>query len=91
MSTHFRKTTTTLLPPPFVTNCYDYSLNAIYDKSPRSQQDCMFEYIKEKERKVCGYNSFWNQKPFNWNSNAVDIQFITTDDCYSRPNSCTQE
>ena len=55
----------TLLPAPFSTDCFEYSINANDEKSPSTQQMCMFEYMQEKERNVCGQNYFWNQFSIN--------------------------
>ena len=57
----FFKRARTLLPFPYSTDCYDYSSELEY----KSQKECFFKYISEKELQVCKYNYYWNKRYFN--------------------------
>ena len=57
----FYKTVRNLLPFPYPTNCYDYGSSSKY----KSQKDCFFYYISQKELQICGFNYNWNRKYFN--------------------------
>ena len=72
---NIRKVTRFTLPQPYSTDCNDYKQNRI-STSPRSQLDCMFEYMKRKEMSKCGKNIYWNQYVID-NENQ---QFNFTDD-----------
>ena len=57
----FYKRVRNLLPFPYSTNCYQYTSSSGY----KSQKDCFFKYISQKELKICGYNYNWNRRFFN--------------------------
>ena len=56
-----RKTMITSLPSPYSTDCFDYSSNALNKVWPKSQTDCKLEYMRRKERRICGQNYHWIQ------------------------------
>ena len=51
-----------LLPHPFATNCFDYSINQRNNVRPKSQSDCKLQQMESMERKKCGQNYYWEQK-----------------------------
>ena len=57
----FYKRVRTLLPFPYSTDCNDYSSSLEY----KSQKECFFKYISEKEFKFCGFNYYWNKRYSN--------------------------
>ena len=60
----FRKTTRNLLQNPYSTDCYDYSFNIGNNIWPKSQTECLLEYMRQKEIKNCDksfYSLYWNQ------------------------------
>ena len=61
----------TLLPFPYSTNCFDYSINRRNNVSSKSQTDCKLEYMRRKELKVCNHNYYWSQHLFDINHQTL--------------------
>ena len=63
----------TLLPYPYSTNCFDYSINRRNNIRPKSQTDCKFEYMRRKELHECKHNYYWSQHLFDDNQHILDF------------------
>ena len=63
----------TLLPFPYSTNCFDYSINRRNNVWPKSQTDCKLEYMRRKELKECNHNYYWSQHLFDNNQQILDF------------------
>ena len=53
-----------ILPKPYSTQCFDYSINRQNNIRPKSQTDCKLEYMRRKELKECKHNYYWSQNLF---------------------------
>ena len=63
----------TLLPFPYSTNCFDYSINRRNNVSPKSENDCKLEYMRRKELKECNHNYYWSQHRFDIKHQTIDF------------------
>ena len=63
----------TLLPFPYSTNCFDYSINRRNNVSPKSQNNCKLEYMRRKELNECNHNYYWSQHLFDMNNQTIDF------------------
>ena len=77
-SVELKKWEKTLLPFPFETNCFDYSINRRNNVSPKSQTDCKLEYMRRKELKECNHNYYWSQHLFDNNHQILDFNQTLT-------------
>jgi hypothetical protein len=58
------------LPLPYESDCYDYEHNnEIF--SPKSKEDCILNYLKEKEYKKCKFNRYWLYEKYESLSNKT--------------------
>ena len=63
----------TLLPFPYATNCFDYSINRRNNVSPKSENDCKLVYMRRKEIKECNHNYYWSQHRFDIKHQTIDF------------------
>jgi hypothetical protein len=59
-----------LLPLPFESDCYDYEQNK-EPFSSKSKEDCILNYLKEKEYKKCKFNRQWFYEKYEFLSNKT--------------------
>jgi hypothetical protein len=59
-----------LLPLPYESDCYDYEHNQNLF-SPKSKEDCILNYLKEKEYKKCKFNRQWFYEKYGFLSNKT--------------------
>ena len=70
-----------LLPFPYSTNCFDYSVNRRNNIWPKSQTDCKLEYMRRKELHECRHNFYWNQHLFDNNPQILDFNHTIQTNC----------
>ena len=93
---YIRKVTQNLLPKPFSTDCHDYSRNEEPSSSllssttpsslPRSQLECMFEYMKIEELNKCGKNIYWNNQVTDYGNLIFNFRNNTNESCKIKMN-----
>jgi hypothetical protein len=59
-----------LLPLPYESDCYDYEHNKELF-SPKSKEDCILNYLKQKEYKKCKFNREWLYEKYEFLSNKT--------------------
>jgi hypothetical protein len=59
-----------LLPLPYESDCYDYEHNKELF-SPKSKEDCILNYLKEKEYKKCKFHRQWLYEKYEFSSNET--------------------
>jgi hypothetical protein len=59
-----------LLPLPYESDCYDYEQNKELF-SPRSKEECILNYLKEKEYKKCIFNRYRLYEKYEFLSNKT--------------------
>jgi hypothetical protein len=59
-----------LLPLPHGSDCYDYEHNKELF-SPKSKEDCIVNYLKQKEYKKCKFNREWLYEKYEFSSNKT--------------------
>jgi hypothetical protein len=62
-----------LLPLPYESDCYDYEQNKKLF-SPKSKEDCILNYLKEKEYKKCKFNREWLYEKYEFLSNKTTYE-----------------
>jgi hypothetical protein len=66
------------LPSPYESDCYDYEQNKELFSS-KSKEDCILNYLKEKEYKKCKFNRQWLYEKYEFLSNKTRYE----------PHNCT--
>jgi hypothetical protein len=67
-----------LLPSPYESDCYDFEHNKELF-SPKSKEDCILNYLKEKEYKKCKFHCYWLYEIYEFLSNKTRY----------KPNNCS--
>ena len=85
-----------LLPHPFATNCFDYSINQRNNVRPKSQSDCKLQQMERIERNKCRQNYYWEQKELkSWKKEYLNTGLYynmiilenKTNNCSIKPNN----
>jgi hypothetical protein len=69
----YQKMEETLLPLPYESDCYDYENNKKLF-SPKSKEDCILNYLKQKEYKKCKLNHQWLYEKYEFLSNKTTYE-----------------
>ena len=72
-----KKIKMTYLPAPYESDCFDYSKNQRDNVWPRSQFDCMLEYMRQKEIKKFENTYFWTQKTVDFINCGLSFRNIS--------------
>jgi hypothetical protein len=59
-----------VLPLPYESDCYDYEQNEKLF-SPKSKEECILNYLKEKEYKKCKFHRYWLYEKYESLSNKT--------------------